>query len=111
LIRAFNAAAITDNLQRRCLIRVILLIGINSSLFIANLQAIPVATQAGNKRIEWTVGSLYRGWLAGYACSTLGQLPNKSSLLIYYVTFYFLLTYFISVAALPTLLHPVFSFH
>ena len=46
MIKAFNSAAIATNLQRLCLIRVILLIGITIALAIAKSQDITVATSS-----------------------------------------------------------------
>jgi two-component system sensor histidine kinase RegB len=46
VIKAFNSAAIATNLQRLCLIRVILLVGITIALGIAKSQDITVATSS-----------------------------------------------------------------
>jgi two-component system sensor histidine kinase RegB len=54
VIKAFNTAAIATNLQRLCLIRVILLIGITIALGIAKTQNITVATSS----IIWVLSVL-----------------------------------------------------
>ncbi|MFQ3322877.1 MAG: two-component system sensor histidine kinase RegB [Pseudomonadales bacterium] len=54
VIKAFNSAAIATNLQRLCLIRVILLIGITVALAIARSQNITVATTS----IAWVISIL-----------------------------------------------------
>ena len=54
VIKAFNTAAIATNLQRLCLIRVILVIGITIALGIAKTQNITVATSS----IIWVLSVL-----------------------------------------------------
>ena len=54
MIKAFNTAAIATNLQRLCLIRLILLIGISVALGIAKSQNITVATTS----IIWVLSIL-----------------------------------------------------